>query len=291
MHYKVTHATVYQYNEPVSLCHNLALLKPKSTATQICHETQLDITPLPDIINEYEDFFGNKVTYFAIQQEHKKLVVTVTSFIENTNTKNIQFNFFESVAWEEAKKQIADPIPDNAEIRQYIAETPMTAFNDDIKEYALASFTRGRALFEGANDLMQRIYTDFRYTPGFTTIATPVAEVMKRRKGVCQDFAHLAIACIRSLGLPARYVSGYIETIPEDGAPKLTGADASHAWFSIFIPGTGWVDFDPTNNQIPSFQHITIAWGRDYTDVTPLKGVILSSGKHKLEVVVNVARI
>lgn len=291
MHYKVTHSTVYQYNEPVSLCHNLALLKPRSTATQICHKTQLDITPLPDIINEYEDFFGNKATYFAIQQEHKKLVVTVTSFIENTNTRAILFNFFESVAWEEAKKHIADPMPENAEIRQYIAETPMTTYNEDIKAYALASFTPGRALFDSANDLMQRIYADFRYTPGFTTIATPVADVMKRRRGVCQDFAHLAIACIRSLGLPARYVSGYIETVPEGGAPKLTGADASHAWFSIFIPGTGWVDFDPTNNQIPSFQHITIAWGRDYTDVTPLKGVILSSGKHKLDVAVSVTRM
>lgn len=291
MHYKVTHSTVYEYNQPVSLCHNLALLKPRSTATQICHKTELKIDPEPDIINEYEDFFGNKATYFAIQQEHKKLVVTVTSFVENTNTKAIQFNFYESMAWEEAKKQITDPTPENADIRQYITETPMTVYNEEIREYALESFAPGKSLFDCANDLMQRIYTDFVYTPGFTAIATPVAEVMKKRKGVCQDFAHLAIACIRSLGLPARYVSGYIETMPEDGEPKLTGADASHAWFSVFIPGTGWIDFDPTNNQLPSFQHITIGWGRDYADVTPLKGVILSSGKHKLEVAVDVKRI
>ncbi|MFT3946015.1 MAG: transglutaminase family protein [Agriterribacter sp.] len=291
MHYKVTHSTVYQYNQPVSLCHNLALLKPRSTATQICHRTELNIDPQPDIINEYEDFFGNKATYFAIQQEHKKLVVTVTSFIENTNTKAIPFNFYESMAWEEAKKQISDPNPENADIRQYISETQMTTCNNEIREYALLSFEPGKPLFDCANNLMQRIYTDFKYTPGFTTIATPVAEVMKKRKGVCQDFAHLAIACVRSLGLPACYVSGYIETVSKDGATKLTGADASHAWFSVFIPGTGWVDFDPTNNQVPSFQHITIAWGRDYTDVTPLKGVILSSGKHKLDVAVDVKRM
>lgn len=291
MQYKVTHSTVYEYNQPVSLCHNLALLKPRSTATQICHKTELKIDPQPDVINEYEDFFGNKATYFAIQQEHKKLVVTVTSFIENTNTTAIQFNAYEGMAWEEAQKQIANPIPENAGIRQYIAETAMTVYNKEIMEYALESFAPGKLLFDCANNLMQRIYTDFIYTPGFTTIATPVAEVMKKRKGVCQDFAHLAIACIRSLGLPARYVSGYIETMPEEGEPKLTGADASHAWFAVFIPGIGWIDFDPTNNQLPSFQHITIGWGRDYADVTPLKGVILSSGKHKLDVAVDVKRI
>lgn len=291
MHYKVTHTTVYQYNQPVSLCHNLALLKPRSTATQICHRTELKIDPEPDVVSEYEDFFGNKATYFAIQQEHEKLEVTVTSFIENTNTKAIQFNFFESMAWEDAKLQIGEPLAENSEIRQYITETPMTAYNSDISDYAAVSFTPGKPLFDCANDLMQRIFTDFVYTPGFTTIATPVAEVMKKKKGVCQDFAHLAIACVKSVGLPARYVSGYIETTPKEGEPKLTGADASHAWFSVFIPGTGWVDFDPTNNQVPSFQHITIGWGRDYADVTPLKGVILSSGEHKLDVAVDVARM
>lgn len=291
MHYKVTHTTTYEYNEPVSLCHNLALLKPRSTVMQICHETKLNIDPQPDIINEYEDFFGNKATYFAIQQEHKTLTVTVTSFVENTSPHAIQFNFYESISWEEAKQQLNNPQPEYADVRQYINETPITTYSEPIQQYALQSFLPGRSLFDATNHLMQRIYNDFEYMPGFTTIATPVAEVIKKRKGVCQDFAHVAIACIRSIGLPARYVSGYIETLPSEGETKLVGADASHAWFSIFIPATGWVDFDPTNNQIPSSQHITIGWGRDYTDVTPLKGVILSSGKHKLTVAVEVKKV
>ncbi|MFT3705093.1 MAG: transglutaminase family protein [Agriterribacter sp.] len=291
MQYKVTHTTTYEYNEPASLCHNLALLKPRSTVTQICHDAKLTIDPQPDIINEYEDFFGNKATYFAIQQEHSKLTVTVTSLVENISPKAIQFNFYESVAWEEAKKQINSPQPEYADIRQFISETPITAYSEKVEQYARQSFLPGKPLFDATNHLMQRIYNDFEYMPGFTTIATPVAEVIKKRKGVCQDFAHVAIACIRSLGLPARYVSGYIETMPADNKEKLVGADASHAWFSVFIPATGWVDFDPTNNQIPSSQHITIGWGRDFTDITPLKGVILSSGKHKLSVAVEVKRM
>ena len=140
-------------------------------------------------------------------------------------------------------------------------------------------------------DLTKRIYSEFEYKPGFTTIATPVDDVLRDRKGVCQDFAHLAIACLRSIGLPARYISGYIETIPPPGVAKLSGADASHAWFAVYVPGSGWLDFDPTNNQVPGLQHITIGWGRDYADITPLKGVILSSGQHKLDVSVDVKRI
>jgi transglutaminase-like putative cysteine protease len=138
---------------------------------------------------------------------------------------------------------------------------------------------------------MQRIYHDFEFKPGLTTVATPVNDVLALRKGVCQDFAHLAISCIRSMGLPAKYMSGYIETIKDPGKEKLVGADASHAWMSVFIPGLGWVDFDPTNNQIPTHQHITVAWGRDYSDIAPLKGVIHSSRPHKLFVGVTVHRI
>ena len=138
---------------------------------------------------------------------------------------------------------------------------------------------------------MHRIFSDFKFQSGFTTIATPLSVVMKERKGVCQDFAHVAIACIRSLGLPARYVSGYIETLPPPGMQKLAGVDASHAWFSVYIPGSGWVDFDPTNNIIPAERHITIGWGRDYADITPLRGVIMSSGSHELKVSVDVRRV
>jgi len=146
-------------------------------------------------------------------------------------------------------------------------------------------------VFEALSDLVKRIYTEFEFKPGFTTLATPLSEVMGQRKGVCQDFAHLAIACVRSIGLPARYVSGYIETIAPEGKEKLQGVDASHAWFSVYVPQSGWLDFDPTNNLIPSDQHITIGWGRDYTDIPPLKGVILSIGRHQLNVTVDVKRL
>lgn len=291
MHYKVTHTTVYEYDEPISLCHNLALLKPRSTPTQICRKSQVDIRPRPDIISEFDDFFGNKTLYFAIQQEHTSLEVTVTSFVENTNTTAVQANLYDTIPWEQVSAQLQEPLPEYADLRQYITETALTPYSRDIELYARQSFVPGRSLVDATWHLMQRIYNEFTYTPGFTTITTPINEVMKKKKGVCQDFAHLAIACIRSLGLPARYVSGYIETEPVEGKEKLTGADASHAWFSIFAPGIGWLDFDPTNNQVPSCQHITIGWGRDYKDVTPLKGVILSSGSHKLSVSVDVKRL
>ncbi len=161
----------------------------------------------------------------------------------------------------------------------------------EIKSYAERSFTSGKPLFEAVYDLVKRIYTDFTFTPGFTTVSTPLSVVMKERKGVCQDFAHLAISCIHSIGLPARYVSGYLETLAPAGKEKLIGVDASHAWIAVFIPGMGWVDFDPTNNQLATEQYITIGWGRDYFDIIPLKGVIMSSNPHELTVSVDVRRM
>jgi len=290
MNYEVVHTTEYLYEGTISLCHNIARLMPRSTGTQFCKKTSVHISPQPDAVNEYTDFFGNKVLYFAIQQEHKKLIVTVSSQITKDNAlpKN---NYYNTMAWEEARKLFSDQRPEYFDARQYIPETPMTEISPEITEYAFASFVPGRPLFDAASDLMNRIHKDFEFKPGFTTIATPLITVMKLRKGVCQDFAHLAIACMRSMGLASRYVSGYIETLPPPGKEKLVGVDASHAWFAVFIPQTGWVDFDPTNNQVPSDQHITIGWGRDYADITPLKGVILSSGQHKLNVSVDVKRV
>ena len=160
----------------------------------------------------------------------------------------------------------------------------------ELHDYAEKSFAKGRPLLEAVEDLTTRLYTDFTYDPGFTTIATPLADVVKHRRGVCQDFAHLGIACLRALGLAARYVSGYIETDPPPDQEPLEGADASHAWFSVYLPQFGWIDFDPTNNQIPADRHITVAWGRDYADVTPLKGVVFGSGTHELSVSVDCKR-
>jgi transglutaminase-like putative cysteine protease len=290
MEYLVTHTTEYIYDGAISLCHNVARLIPRSTPSQSCKKTRIVISPEPDVFSEYEDFFGNKVLYFAIQQEHRKLKVTVSSNIVKQSVRKLETELLQQIGWEQVQAQMHEPTPEMLDAKQYIAETAMTAFSPAIFEYASKSFVKAASMFDATLDLMQRIFRDFEFKPGFTTISTPVEEVMKIKKGVCQDFAHLAISCIRSIGLPARYVSGYIETLAPEGKEKLVGADASHAWFAIYIPTVGWIDFDPTNNVIPSERHISIGWGRDYADVTPLKGIVLSSGKHELSVSVDVRR-
>lgn len=291
MDYRITHTTEYSYKESVSLCHNIARLTPRNTHGQVCQNTSFRILPEPDVLNEYEDFFGNKVVYFAIQSPHEKLTVTVTSDISRFFADKTGMDDRVDITWEAAKELLTDPTDDNFDARQYIPVTAMTAWDEAIEDFAKQSFVPGRSVYEATLDLTRRIYAGFEYKPGFTTIATPVKEVMKARKGVCQDFAHLAIACLRSIGLAARYISGYIETMPAPGKEKLVGTDASHAWFGLYIPNAGWFDFDPTNNQVSDIQHITIGWGRDYADITPLKGVILSSGSHKLDVSVDVRRM
>jgi len=179
--------------------------------------------------------------------------------------------------------------PEILEVRQFILDSILISkITDDIRAYAQVSFKANRSVFEASFELMQRIYTDFKFDSKFSNVATPLIEVMKAKKGVCQDFAQIAIACVRSIGLPARYVSGYIETLPPPGKEKLIGSDASHAWFSVYIPKFGWIDFDPTNNQIPKNQHITVSYGRDYYDVAPLKGVIYSNGENKMKVSVDI---
>ena len=202
------------------------------------------------------------------------------------------FDRNKSLSWEKARDRLRnDRSADVIEATQFTLDSPMIKTDELLAEYAKGSFLPGRPLDEAVHDLMQRIYAEFKYDPEFSTIATPLTEVMKHRSGVCQDFAHLAIGCLRSRGLAARYVSGYIETAPPPGKERLIGADASHAWFSVFHPGFGWLDFDPTNNQLPTDRHITVAWGRDYADVTPLRGVAFGGGKHKLKVAVDVLPI
>ena len=290
MKYTIQHTTSYTYLEPVSLCHNIARLVPRNTNEQTCKNTTIQIIPQPDRVNQYEDFFGNKMIYFSIEKEHWELTVNVTSEVERKKSGQMKMQVYPNAGLEEVKTDIQNLKTDLAEIKQYCIETPMTLWNDEILKFALTSFTPDRSVFEATENLMQRIYKEFEYKPGHTTVSTPLAQVMKERKGVCQDFAHLAISCLRSVGLPARYISGYIETLSPVGVEKLIGTDASHAWFSVFIPGMGWTDFDPTNNCLVSDQHITIGWGRDYADIAPLVGVILSSGSHELTVSVDVKR-
>jgi transglutaminase-like putative cysteine protease len=287
--YSITHTTTYLYHEQVSLCHNIAMLSPRNTETQNCRQSNIIISPLPEVLDSHIDFFGNKAIYFVVEQEHDTLSVTVTSVIEKIAApvdKPVNL-----IGWEAVKVLLQSSAGQYLDEKQFTAITDMTAPNTAINDYAAVSFTSGQSLFKAVYNLMQRIHTDFEFTPGFTTISTPLSTVMKERKGVCQDFAHLGISCLHAMGLPARYVSGYIETLAPEGKEKLTGVDASHAWFAVFIPGMGWVDFDPTNNKIPDEQYITVGWGRDYFDIVPLKGVIMSSSSHEMMVSVDVRRV
>jgi len=223
-----------------------------------------------------------------VQQSHTALEITAVSHVETTPPAMPDPTA--TLAWEGVADRLrAHAHPDELDAYQYVFPSPLVAVPPDVLAYARASFAPATPVLAGAMDLMGRIFKDFKYDKAATTVDTDVADVLSRRKGVCQDFAHLLISCLRGLGLPARYVSGYLETQPPPGKPKLVGADASHAWVSLYVPDQGWVDLDPTNNLIPGDQHITLAWGRDYGDVTPVKGVVMGGGTHTLSVMVDVA--
>lgn len=291
MIFDLWHKTKYSYENGASFCHNITTLKPRSFKGQELLEYSLEINPTPTDISERLDFFGNTVTRFSIQQNHKELIVIARSKVcRDYNLQIESKNAVEGkkITIEKALNLLKEVDPETIEARQFALLSPLISdISPEISAYAAKSFKPERSLFDASYELMHRIFTDFDFDPSFSTIATPLKEVMKEKKGVCQDFAQIAIACVRSMGLPARYVSGYIETLPPPGKEKLIGTDASHAWFSVFIPQYGWIDFDPTNDQIPKNQHIVVAYGRDYYDVPPLKGVIYSTGSSTMDVAVD----
>lgn len=310
MKYRITHTTTYNYSQAVGLCQNEARLQPRNFWRQQCHFSRFEITPIPTDFRERIDFFGNRVAYFAIQQPHTQLIVTAISEVTVFPKQN-NVDLFNQLSWEQARdllqgapgqgqSQISgqgqsiqgqDQVLEIMDARQYALDSLMIATTPALADYARPSFLPNRPLVDVVHDLMQRIYADFIYDPAFTTIATPLSDVLNFRRGVCQDFAHLAIGCLRAYGIASRYISGYVETLPLPGKERLVGADASHAWFAVYIPGTGWLEFDPTNNKLPHDQHITLAWGRDYADVTPLKGIAFGGGQHTLSVSVDVLRL
>jgi len=290
MRYRVAHTTEFIYAARVGLCYNEARLLPRDLPQQRIETAELQIEPMPHDYYERFDYYGNRTVYFSIQQPHDQLCVTAHSEVDTSAT--IPEEAAGRLSWEMARERLRNVR--SAEIldaSQFVLDSPTVVVNDLILNYALPSFTPGRPLIEAVHDLMQRIFHEFNYDPEFSTIATPLKDVLEHRSGVCQDFAHLAIGCLRSMGLAARYVSGYIETEPPPGQERLVGADASHAWFSAYLPEHGWLDFDPTNNQLPGDRHITVTWGRDFADVTPLKGVAFGSGEHELKVAVDVLAI
>ena len=288
--YRVTHVTEYRYTASVPQCQNEAHLLPRATPRQECEHTKLRIEPSPAVCQDREDFFGNRVTYFAIQEPHASLSVTARSEVLIVPIALPQLRA--SPAWEEVCHSVSkDTSRAGIEARQFLLDSPLVHSNTELAAYAATSFTPNRPLLEAVADLVQRIYQEFTYEPEATTVSTPLNEVLNHRQGVCQDFAHVAIGCLRTQCIAARYVSGYLETAAPDGQPQLTGAAASHAWVSVYCPGQGWIDFDPTNNSIPTDQHITVAWGRDYSDVTPLKGVVVGGGSPILDVAVTAERV
>ncbi len=289
MKYTITHRTLYHYSSGVALCHNEARLLPRQTPWQRCQPSRVAIKPRPALSAEREDFFGNRVLYFAIQDIHQRLEVKIVTDVEVLDTR--PFNeTSSSPPWQQVRRTLReDPDPEIIEARLFELDSRFVTLDPSFREYAQPSFSPGRPLLEAVADLNRRIFREFTYDPHFTTVATPLDEVLSQRRGVCQDFAHLAIACLRGLGLAARYVSGYLETLPPPGRPRLIGADASHAWLAVYVPGAGWAEFDPTNDCMPQERHVTLAWGRDYGDVAPLTGVMTGGGSHSLDVSVDVA--
>lgn len=287
MKYHVTHRTRYEYAAPVSVSHHVARLEPRMTAGQSLDQFSIQISPEPALRKERTDYFGNQLCFFAVQEIHSKLEIITSSRVTVHAAKPAHNE--PAAPWENVTAMFRDPVsPEVVEPYQFVFDSPQIRASLELADYARECFAPGTPLLAGARELNQRIFTDFKFDPKATTVATPLEEVWKKRRGVCQDFAHLGIACLRSLGLPARYVSGYLRTRPPEGRPRLVGVDASHAWFAIFCPGNGWVDFDPTNNVEPAEDHITVAYGRDFGDVSPVAGILTGGGRHVVKVSVDV---
>ena len=286
MKFRVRHTTEYVYGETVPLCHNLVHLCPRDTDRQRLLEHELTIEPAPTAVRTGLDYFENPVAWFSLQEPHRGLSITATSLVDATGeTVDVP----SSPAWEDVAADMASSADNEA--RAYVFESPYVPTSPKLADYAIDSFTPDRPLAESAVELMRRIFKEFKFVSGVTDVGTPVLDVLRDRRGVCQDFSHLIIGCLRSLGLPARYVSGYLLTKPPPGKPRLIGADASHAWASVYVPGHGWLDLDPTNNCIPSDKHVTLGWARDYGDIGPVRGVIVGGHQHSLKVAVDVIPI
>ena len=286
MRYTIKHRTWYAYAEPAPVCHNVLHLAPRSTAQQKCAKFRLQIAPEPAFLARRTDWFGNLTDYFSIEGSHNGLEVAAECLVEVTPPRPLPA---EVPAWEAvARMATPEASRDDLSIYQLTLRSMRVRPSAQLREYAEASFSPGRPVVDAIIDLMGRIHRDFEFDPKATTVHTPLEELMALRRGVCQDFAHLAIGCLRSMGLPCRYVSGYLRTTPPPGKPRLVGADASHAWASAYCGPLGWVDFDPTNNTLIGASHVTIAWGRDYSDVCPIQGVFVGGGEHSMGVSVDV---
>lgn len=286
MKYKLRHQTLYEYDNYVDNYHGIICMQPLSLTNQICSKFEISIEPKPlEIINRI-DYFGNIQHFFSIHSPHKSLkVVTSSNVLINPITHQ-----HSTITCKEALGFIEYELELKIDLYQYRLPSYFISWDEDIISFSKSCFEPTNSLYDSVLKLTHKIFSEFEFKSGFSNVNTPLKTILKERKGVCQDFSHLAIACIRSMGFAARYVSGYIETEPPKGKPKLQGTDASHAWISVYIPYMGWCEFDPTNNLVPSDKHIVVAYGRDYNDVAPMKGIIFSTGNHKVKVEVDVIR-
>ncbi len=290
--YRVVHRTTYHYASLMTDGYTITHLLPRATPLQRVESAELVVDPAPSERDDTADVFGNRVTQLGVHQPHEMLVVEATSTVAVATPDLVD----DDTPWEEVVATIdglrGDAAIDVAAFRARSSFVDTASLAVELAALAYDSFTPGRGVTDATRDLCHRIYTDYTFDPTWTETSTPLDDVLAARRGVCQDFAHLAAGCLRSIGLAARYVSGYIETDPAPGHARLVGADASHAWCSVWTPVAGWIDFDPTNDHLPTHRHVTVAWGRDYADVAPVRGVVIGpAAEQSLEVSVDVAAI
>ncbi len=300
--FRVVHETVYAYADTVVTSHNEARLLPRSAGRQVLEHLDLTIDPTPETVSWHRDYFQNEVVFFALREPHQRLDIRTESRVRIEAAPPPEPGA--STPWEEVVARVrAASDAAGLEALEFVFDSPLVPCDDALAAFARPSFPAGRTLGDGLLDFSRRIHAEFHYDPEATTLATPVLEVLRERHGVCQDYAHVMIGGLRSLGIPARYVSGYLQThkepaagaaAREDAAPKddartdLVGSDASHAWVAAWCPSSGWLEVDPTNDLVPGERHVLLGWGRDYDDVSPVKGVTLGGGAHTVEVGVDV---
>jgi transglutaminase-like putative cysteine protease len=321
VHYAIRHETLYRYRRDVAHAHQQLHLTPRNSERQHCALHRIEVTPQPAVSANYVDAFGNWVTRVELDRPHNRLQVVAEMDVRLDAQPELDFEQGES--WERVREQLCYSAqarePEWLEAMRFRGESPYVRIKGAFGDFARDCLRTGASVPSVAAALMTKLWREFTYAPGATEISTPLLEVLAQRSGVCQDYAHLMIACLRSAGLSARYVSGYLRThgpaatatddededddIEDDDdkrasepeaegvAPRLRGADASHAWVAVFAPPFGWIGFDPTNNVLVNQDHVALAWGRDFGDVSPLRGVILGGGSHKLRVRVAVRRI
>lgn len=284
MRYQLSHLTRYQYQRPIANSYNLTCLQPRQLPWQQVSDVQLKVTPAPCSQYPHLDLFGNQRQFLHLLAPHQHMTVELQALVE-VQSRQLAAKLSDGAVLADATDQrlLTDPV---------VALCRYASRNIPLLPEAAALwqqvYRQDLSMLQNVALLNQLIYQEFQYDPEFSTVVTPITDVLQHKRGVCQDFAQLAISCLRSQGIAARYVSGYLETRPPPGQPRLQGADASHAWFAVFDPRLGWVDFDPTNNVLADLQHLTLAFGRDYADVVPLKGVLLGCGEHQLQVAVDV---